>query len=232
MKPLLLDQCRAFLVARALSRPEAMERISGRAVTISRETGAGAMSVSQLLREYLEKEAGPNGEHPWAVFDRNLVSRVLTDQKLPQTLEKYMPEDGQHRLKDLLEEILGVHPSSYTLVQQTNHTILALALQGNVILIGRGAHLVTASLKNALHVRLVAPLENRIRHMEEYSHLSREEAEVFVRKSDQAKVRYLRKNFNEGTQSPLAFHLTINTGRVSFSEAARLIGDAVMRMPL
>ena len=57
---------------------------------------------------------------------------------------------------------MGLHPSSWTLVQQTNATILQLAQMGNVILVGRGATVITSKLNNVFHVRLVGSLEKRI----------------------------------------------------------------------
>ena len=43
------------------------------------------------------------------------------------------------------------------LVHKTAKTILQLAEMGNVIIIGRGANVVTAHMNNIFHVRLVAP---------------------------------------------------------------------------
>ncbi|MEA3186926.1 MAG: hypothetical protein QOD99_756, partial [Chthoniobacter sp.] len=44
------------------------------AITISRDTAAGAVTIGQLLVDELNRR---NGSKPWAVFDRNLVEQVL-----------------------------------------------------------------------------------------------------------------------------------------------------------
>ena len=46
-------------------------------------------------------------------------------------------------------------------------TILKLATKGNVILIGRGAHILTRHFKGAAHARIVAPIEMRGRRAAE-----------------------------------------------------------------
>lgn len=230
MNPLLINQCQSYLAAHAV--PGYKEQTRGRkiAVTISREAGAGAISVGALLLEYLQGKKAGNPDSPWAVFDQALVKRVLKDHRLPEHFERYMEEDSTDKVNDLVEDVLGLHPPTTTLVRHTNQTILRLALAGNVILVGRGANLVTAHLKHVFHVRLVAPLEMRIRRIEEYYQLDRAGAVEFVRKADKARARYIRSNFKVDADDPLQFHLTINTGLVPYSETARIIADAMLNM--
>ncbi|CAN5528714.1 cytidylate kinase-like family protein [soil metagenome] len=230
MNPSLFSQCQSYLVAHAVSAPFEAEKGQRRAVTISREAGAGAITVGELAMEYLENKRAGDPRYPWALFDRQLVKKVLKDHQLPESFEQYMPEDSTDKVSDLVEDMLGLHPSTFTLVQHTNRTIFRLGLAGNVILVGRGSNLVTARLKHVLHVRLVAPLEARIRHIGEYYHFDQQRAAEFVRKADKAKARYIRSNFKRREDDPTQFHLTINTGMVSFPEAARMIGDAVLNM--
>lgn len=228
MTPLLFEKCRDYLLAQAMSDCNKQGRPPLCAVTLSRETGAGAITIGRLVADYLERKQGGDVPCPWAVFDRNLVRTVLSEHKLPETLECYMPEGAVNSVHDVLEELLGVHPPSWTLLQHTNHTILKLAMSGHVILVGRGAHLVTAHLPYVFHVRLVAPLDFRIRHVEDYHHLDHHEAAAFVRKTDRARERYVRRNFGSRVGDPLQFHMIVNTGKTGFPEAARLIGDAVL----
>lgn len=228
MKQLLLDKWRAYLIAQAATTSKERERLPLRGITISRETGAGAITVGRLLTEYLESKQSHDKHYPWVVFDRDLAKKVIQDHKLPETLEAYLQEDASGRVTDFLEELIGVHPTSWTLVQHANHTILRLAMTGNVILVGRGAHIITARLPHIFHVRLVAPLEFRVRHIMDYYQLKPLNAAELVRKNDLAKARYIKRHFGVKVQDPLQFHLTINTGLVKFPEAAKLIGDAVL----
>lgn len=229
MKPSPSDKCRAYLLAQA-AIPPVPPTEARRAVTISRETGAGAVTIAQLVADYLQARQ-KGGQPPWVVFDRNLVEKVLDDHGLQKALADYMPEDVAPRVRDAVEEILGVHPSSWTLAHHTSHTILKLASIGNVILVGRGAHLITSHLKNVLHVRLVAPPDQRIAHVEAYYHLDHNAAVQFTRATDRARDRYVHEHFKSSVSDPLKYHLIINTGRVSFDETTRIIGDAVLNLP-
>lgn len=229
MNEQLLSKWRAYILSQGAPRGAKGDKAL-RAITISRETGAGAVTVGQMLSDYLEANQPEGRWAPWAVCDRELVKMVLKEHQLPADTARYMPEDGTNRVTDVVEEILGLHPSSWTLVQHTNHTILRLARTGNVILVGRGSHLITAGLRHVLHVRLVAPRDFRIRHIQDYFKLSKKEATEFVLQGDRAKSRYLQMNFESKSQDSLLFHLTINTGRVSFEAAAQIIGNATLNM--
>jgi len=230
MNPSLFDTCKSYLLAQQSPHPHHHRRTL-RAVTISREAGAGAVTVGRLVAGYLQAREKEEPASPWAVLDKNLVEKVLEDHGLNKSVAQYMPEDVVSSIQDTVEDLLGVHPSSWNLVQHTSSTILKLSMMGNVVLIGRGANLITAHLKHVFHVRLVAPLEQRIRHVEDYYKMGHAAAAQYVTRTDRARVRYIRQHFKSSVADPLAYHLTINTGCVDFGEAARIIGDAVSNMP-
>ncbi len=232
MKSLLdLEKCQAFInchlrpvggTAAAFPRP---------AVTISRQAGCGAVVVATKLAEYLQAQKANKGA-PWAVFDRNLVEQVLADHNLPRRLAHFMPEDRVSVLADAIEELCGLHPPTWILVRQTAETILHLAQLGGVILIGRGANVITSRLKNVLHIRLVGSVAKRVAHVCTLDALDEEAARRFVVNEDRARKRYLRRYFHKDINDPLLYHLTINTDLVSYDECARLIGSTVMNRKL
>jgi cytidylate kinase len=197
-----------------------------RVITISRQAGAGAHAVAEELVSRLQGSISATSR-PWAIFDRNLVERVLKDHDLPERLERFMPEDRVSEMSDTLDALFGLHPSHWTLVRQTADTILHLAELGNIIVIGRGANIVTNKLDYAFHVRLVGSTAKRVEHLREYKHLSFQEAAAFVRDKDLARMRYVKKYFAKDIDDPLLYHLVINTDLVSYEETARLIAEAV-----
>jgi len=230
-----LEHCPSFISSQAqfvegLESPA--QKNVRRSVTISRQAGCGALVVAEKLAHYLQAQAA--GEAcPWTVFDRNLIDKVLVDHGLPACLAKFLPEDRASELEDLMADVLGVHPPAKTVVQQTAETMLRLAQAGNVILIGRGANIVTASLPHVLHVRLVAPLEKRIEHaLQFYRDFNKTEAQArkFCLCEDAARRRYLKKYFGADNENALLYHMIINTGLVSYDDAARIIGDALLKL--
>jgi cytidylate kinase len=227
LMPTPLDTFRGYIQAQTRLAAEQPRRELP-VVTISRETGAGAITIAGLVAKQLNLRRAGKGFCPWTVFDRNLVERVLADHELPATIKQFVHEDAAvFDLRNVVEELLGLHPSDWTLVHHTTDTVLRLAQLGNVILVGRGSNIITANFKNAFHVRLVAPLDARIKHIAEYYQLTEKEAAVFVREKDRARRRYVKLNFHAAIDDPLQYHVTINTtGRMTFEDAARMIADA------
>jgi cytidylate kinase len=128
-----------------------------------------------------------------------------------------------------MEELFGLHPPSWLLVRKVTETILHLAELGNVILIGRGAAVATASLEHVFHVRLVSALGKRIQRIQELNHLSKQAALRFIEQEDRGRERYLKKYFKADVDDPLLYDLTINTDRISHDQAAQLITDAMLK---
>jgi cytidylate kinase len=198
-----------------------------RAVTISRQAGCGALAVAEKLARYLQGHS-PKHATPWTVFDRNLMEKVLEDHDLPTRLAQFLPEDRVSYLEDIMADLLQAYPPSQTVIRQTTETILKLASLGNVILIGRGGNVITARLPNTFHVRLVAPLEERIEHSRKSYGMTKIEARKFCLREDLGRKRYLKKYFNADINDPLLYHLIINTGLVGYDDAAKLIGDTML----
>jgi len=226
-----LERCLAFIncqlrPASASARPS-LAANPWRAVTISRQTGAGAHEVAEALAECLQA-LGKSSAHPWTVFDRNLVEKVLEDHHLPARLARFMPEDRVSQIDDVLEDICGLHPLSGTLVDKTTETILRLAELGNVILIGRGATAVTSKLNYIFHVRLVGSLEKRLEYVQKNRRIGKAAALKFIRLEDRGRQRYVKKYFREDTDNPLLYHLVINTDLIGYNLAARMIAATML----
>ena len=67
-------------------------------VTISRQTGTGAMAVAAELAAFLQaSQAKPCH---WTVFDKNLVAQVIEDHKLPKEVARFMSEERVSAIQD------------------------------------------------------------------------------------------------------------------------------------
>ena len=227
-----LEHCLSFINSQAQSADKSKTFAKDgvrRAVTISRQTGCDALAVAEKLAHYLQ-ERSPKNVPPWTVFDRNLIDKVLEDHNLPICLAKFLPEDRASEIEEFLDELFSVRPPSSTIVQHTTETIIKLAALGNVILIGRGGSVITAKLPDVLHVRLVAPFEKRVEHIQKSHDMTATEARKFCQTEDRGRERYLKTYFNADINDPLLYHMVINTGQLDYDAAARLMGEAVMNL--
>jgi Cytidylate kinase-like family len=221
------DVFRRYLRVQAVEKEQKF-RHQRPAVTISRETGAGANAIAHAVARYLDRDCPGYDECPWAVFDRNLVKKILEDHQLSETMEKFVSEDLPFPLSDALESLLGLHPSSWHLKECAEETIRRLAANGNVILVGRGAAIITSLWPNVLHVRLVAPFNLRVQNYAESHNIIAKEAARVVRDSDEARLRYVQSYFGVSVADTSHYDLVINTGRTGDELAAKIIASAVV----
>jgi len=196
-------------------------------ITISRQTGAGSKPVCEKLVNIMDEYSEPEGVK-WAFFDRNLIEKVLEDHHLPKQISDFMPEGKYKHLNAVVNELLGLKPAEWTLIHKTTDTILQLARMGNVVIVGRGANIITSKLKNTFHVRLIASLEKRVEHIKTLMNLSEEEALEYIKKEDEKRKKYLKSYFHADADDPLLYHMTVNTDLLTHKGAAYLIAEAVV----
>ncbi len=226
-----LDRCLSFINSQnAPATPGAPAIGMRRAVTISRQAGCGAVMVAEKLANYLQEHAPASPGLKWTIFDRQLMAKVLEDHRMPGCLEKFLPEDRTSAVQNLLADIFNVLPSENKMLQLIAETVLHLAELGNVIIVGRGANIVTARLPRVLHVRLVAQLEDRIKRVCQEYNKTPAEARRYCLEEDPARTRYMKAYFNTDINDPVHYHLVINTSRFGYDNAARMIGEALLRL--
>ncbi|MBI2516826.1 MAG: cytidylate kinase-like family protein [Opitutae bacterium] len=216
---------RTQLSNRPLTRP-ASEQAVKPFITLSRETCAGAATLGRTLLPMLNRDFGEEGRS-WMFLDKDLLTRALSQGRLPEHLADYLPEDRVSETKALIGELVGLHPPIWQLEQQVFEAIVQLARLGRVILAGRGGHLLTRDLTGGLHVRLVASFETRVHRHMAVEHCDKTQAESAVRKSDIARRRFVRTNFEQDIDDPHAYDLVINTDRIGPETAARLVITAL-----
>ncbi len=196
-------------------------------VTISREAGAYGTTVAEALGGYL-KEHERRKTCDWMVFDKELLKKVTEEHQLPETILPYLSEETISDIQDIMEETCGLHLSRYLLVPKINRTILHLAELGSVIIVGRGANVITAKIPGGIHVRLIASFDKRVAHIQEIHKLSSKQAREQVRKEDRNRASYVKKYLEKDIHDPLLYDLIINMDTISPLEAARMIGDLVL----
>jgi hypothetical protein len=227
-----LDRCREYVIYQLEEKKRAPARgrqpPPGPAITISYETGAGAHEMARSLAGILQT-GQPKGSSPWTVFDRQLVEKVLEENHLPKSLAKFLPEERRSYIRDVMEELVGLRPPSWVVEPLVAESILHLADAGHVILVGRGASVITARMPNVFHVRLIASLAGRIQRVQKQENLSPKEAARFVTSTDRGRGRYVQAYFHGRLDNELLYHLVLNTDLIPPPEAAELIADAAER---
>ncbi len=179
-------------------------------ITISREMGSGGIPISHKAAEKLgytlvDGEAIAKVAHEYGL---TLEALEKADEKPPPFVEK-------------LDEQVAVDLYLIDLI------VLEYALQGNVIIYGRGGQDLLKDIESVLRVRVIAPFEDRVERWAEREWLDPDLARVLVRKSDQQRAGFIKYYFDRDWTDPLGYDLVINTLHLSEETAVKLICDGV-----
>jgi cytidylate kinase len=101
--------------------------------------------------------------------------------------------------------------------------IQAWAYKGEAVIVGRGGQMALHGWPDVFHIRVVAPLEMRIAHLQQKENISAESARARLEASAKTRARYLRRSYGVEIEDPTMYHLTINTGLLGLSQAVNLV---------
>jgi hypothetical protein len=189
---------------------------AGLCIALSREAGARGGAIGRRLGQKLG----------WQVFDQEVLEYMAQDAVVRQSvIDNLAPAAAlwaDDRLKTLLrEENLSQHPGILNLAR----VVLALGAQGEAVLVGRGAGFILPR-ETTLHVRLVAPLPERIAYMSQWLRLPEAAAEAAVRERDDRRAEFLETHFRRNGADVHQYDMLLNTSLLGEETCAEIIALA------
>jgi cytidylate kinase len=200
-------------------------------ITISRQFGAGGSLVARQVADALG----------WRVVDNELIDAVARGAGLPPEEVARKEERAPGFLERLARALARSVPELFSgagekvpepeeaqIVQATERVVADLAAAGRVVMVGRAgaAVLSKGGEHDALHVKLVAPLEFRLEVAMRRLGVGRDEAERVLRDTDASRERYVRQNYQRDWDDATNYHLVLNTGALGWDAAGELIVEA------
>ncbi|MDR1986018.1 MAG: cytidylate kinase-like family protein [Treponema sp.] len=101
--------------------------------------------------------------------------------------------------------------------------ILTEAIQGNAVMIGRGANVIFKDVPGSLSVFLTAPLEIRLQRVKNYFHCDDKRARQILERSDKDREGFHHYFFEMEWRYSGNYHLSLNTGHLHPSICAEII---------
>jgi cytidylate kinase len=190
-------------------------------VTISREYGCGGFEVAERLSTILNTEY--KFKSPWAAYDKQVLESVMEDMGICQCLADTLTASARKSLTEFLQTAFSDFPSQLSVFKKLVETIILLAENGHVVIVGRAGNVITRDMKSGFHVRLVADLEWRIERIASMFRISRHEAREMIAKKSKERDSYMKKYVRFDTADPHNYHMLVNDSLYSTEEAARLI---------
>ncbi len=176
-------------------------------LTISREFRSGGQEVGSAVAERMR-------------YDYVGKERILSDLR------------GQgERWIALLNDVDEDRPTIWDKFDWEYQGLMALmesyiydrAMDDRVVLVGRGANFLLQGIPHSLHVRLTAPMEQRIDRVMSKDNVNRKNAQLLIEKMDNDRASFIRANFHKDWYDLSWYDMVFNTAVQSLEEITEIV---------
>ncbi len=115
-------------------------------------------------------------------------------------------------------------------VDFVRYTVLSAYESGNFVIVGRGGQAILRQKPNVLHVRVVAPLEQRIQTLRAGGMSGISEIKLAIERQDRAAAEYLDRFFGIVWDDPVNYHLVLNTAMMPTRIATEVVVAAAQQI--
>jgi len=179
-----------------------------KAITITREYGAGGGEVAKRLADLLG----------WQVLDRELLHQAAEIEHMPDAELERLDEKAMS-----MADRFRLHSPHQKYLHGLTEAARQAAQKGHVVLVGRGARHLLAEMPDVFHLRLVAPREWRAQRMARLEGWTLDEARARCLEMDRVRDLFTRYFFGETATQPAQYDLVVNTSRVPLEDVAHTV---------
>ncbi len=205
-----------------------------RAITISRQYGSGGGEIATRLAQRLH----------WQLIDHEIVASVAHELGITEEEVAVHDERTEGTVSQVLNAIRLAAPAFLVTVpilsgspaaeadayrEALRQVVETAVNSGHTVIVGRGAQVLLAHRRDVLHVRVVAPLKQRIIYVARREGLKEAGAQARIQLKDQDRIRYLQSQHRRHADDPLLYDLVINAGILDLESAVELICLALNR---
>ena len=202
-------------------------------VTVSRAYGTGEDTFVSALASHFG----------YRVADRSMIDEVADELNVDSSLILRQDERGDPpvvaRMVGALlgrpwrarhdEPRVGDGPTREVVRSLIRETIRRVADAGDVVIVGRGANFQLYDRRDLVTVRLVAPMDYRVKRVSMTLSMTEEEARREIDRIDTERRRYVEEEFDEDPQDPSHYDLMFDMSLTSVDGAVRRTAGLVYR---
>jgi cytidylate kinase len=175
-------------------------------ITISRGTMSGGKALAECLA---------------ATLGCSCIAReVLVEGAAKLGVSEEFLRERLERAPGLWER-LTAERKTYALATQA--ALAEQVARGEAVYHGLAGHLLLREIPEVLRVRLIAPLEIRVKALMEQKGMTREDAEQFIAQVDSHRVRWTRLMYDADIEDPRLYDLVLNLEKISIGSACEVV---------
>jgi cytidylate kinase len=185
-------------------------------LTVSRQRG----SDGTILAERIAERFG------YTLLHRDVIDRICESSGYKRRIIESLDGRARSQVQLLVESVLqGAYVDASDYLKALLEVIYSISQLGGVVVVGRGSNFILGH-ERGFHIRVVAPLDVRVRNLAEREGLAERDALREIEKSDRERTEWIRKACGRSIDDPLGYDLVINHVSISMESATRLVAAA------
>lgn len=196
-------------------------------ITISREYGSGGDEIAQQIchhfkYQFFNKRMILKAALDAGISDQEVIDYSEENYRVRRFLDRLFTSMTQPRPVSVVGEDQNIRLSEEGALVLVQKAILNAYMNGNLVILGRGGQVILKDMPGVLHLRIIAPMEERIKRVQETAK-NNHDAQALILDRDAASADYLRRYYNVDWTDPLLYHMVLNTSKVAIDQATEMI---------
>jgi hypothetical protein len=191
-------------------------------ITISREFGCDGYPVAERLRELMMKKTSDE----WVLIDKAVLEEVSRRHNISEEILQTLGENNRI-MNDILATFSPRWKSDQEYFMLLSRHVVALAEQGNVIIVELGGAIITRHIDHSSHFRIYGSPSFKTGALSRRLHIETEAAEKLMHLQQKARDHFTRDFLNQNDHDPALYDLLFNNDRNSPERIAGTIAGYV-----
>lgn len=197
----------------------------GPVITISRECGCQGSLIAKMIKDKINERLKEKGKHnEWKWVNKEILRLASQELKIePDKLKQLIATEDTNLIQDFFSSFTEKYYIHNTKVRKVIRDVIRnIAVEGNVVIVGRGSALIAWDIPKSLHIKLEAPLSWKTVVVSRRNDFSFEEAKNYVIKIDDERSKY-RNYYKKEEDETINYHLSFNCSVMSPEEICDII---------
>lgn len=191
-------------------------------ITISREFGCEGYPVAELVRELMMQKTGDE----WVMIDKAVLEEVARRHNISEEILRTLGENNRI-LVDVLATFSPRWKSDQDYFRLLSRHVIALAEQGNVIIVELGGAIITRHIEHSCHFRIYGSGAFKSATLARRLVIETEAAEKMMHSHQKVRDRFTKEFLDQDDHEPALYDLLFNNDRITPGGIAHTIADFV-----
>lgn len=191
-------------------------------ITISREFGCEGYPVAERLRELMMQKTGDE----WVMIDKAVLEEVARHHNISEEILQTLGENNR-----ILNEVLATFSPRWKSDQECfmllSRHIVALAEQGNAIIVELGGAIITRHIEHSSHFRIYGSAAFKTATLARRLSIETDAAEKLMHNQQKLRDHFTRDFLSQDDHDPALYDLLFNNDRITPGAMAHTIADFV-----